>query len=87
MVEYARRARYRDGFHVQRLLTPDKPEVIRFDVGWTSITFNAGHQIRVLVSSGAAPLYEPNHHQVRSRLVYVWGIASALHPLLIEVSA
>ena len=34
-----------------------------FDVGWTSVTFNAGHRIRVAVASTGAPLYEPNQHQ------------------------
>jgi predicted acyl esterase len=63
VVEYARRARYRLGFERQELLQPGEPAAICFDVGWTSITFNAGHRIRVLVASSGAPLYEPNHWQ------------------------
>lgn len=44
-------------------LEPLQPAAVCFDVGWTSMTFNTGHRIRVHVSSGGTPLYEPNHHQ------------------------
>ena len=54
VVEYARRARYREGFGSQVLLEPGQPASICFDVGWSSITFNAGHRIRICVSSGGA---------------------------------
>ena len=68
VVEYAQRARYRDGFERQVLMEPGEPTRVAFDIGWTSITFNAGHQIRVVISSTGDPLYEPNMHQDGSPL-------------------
>ena len=60
LMDYPRRARYRDGFDRQHLLTPGEVAKIALDVGWTSIVFNKGHRIRVTIASTGAPLYEPN---------------------------
>lgn len=60
LMDYPRRARYREGFDREALLTPGEPVKLAFDLGWTSIFFNAGHRIRVTVASTGAPLYEPN---------------------------
>jgi len=60
LMDFPRRARYREGFDHERLLTPGEPAKLAFDVGWTSIIFNKGHRIRVTVASTGAPLYEPN---------------------------
>ena len=46
VIEYARRARYRGGFERQVLLAPGEPSAVNFDLGWTSMTFNAGHRSR-----------------------------------------
>ena len=68
VVEYAQRARYREGFGKQVLMEPDEPTSIAFDIGWCSITFAAGHKIRVVVSSTGDPLYEANAHQDGSEM-------------------
>ena len=60
LMDYPRRARYREGFDHEKLLKPGEPAKLAFDVGWTSIIFNQGHRIRVTVASTGAPLYEPN---------------------------
>lgn len=58
--DYPWRARYREGFDHEVLLTPGEPTKLAFDVGWISQIFNKGHRIRVTVASTGAPLYEPN---------------------------
>jgi predicted acyl esterase len=58
--DYPWRARYRDGFDHEALLTPGEPTKLAFDVGWISQIFNKGHRIRVTIASTGAPLYEPN---------------------------
>lgn len=60
IVSYVRRARYRDGFETEKLLTPGKVTKVAFDVGWISQIFNKGHRIRVTVSSTGDPFYESN---------------------------
>eukprot|EP00913_Durusdinium_trenchii_P008998 g8464.t1 len=60
IVSYVRRARYRDGFEKEKLLTPGKVTKVAFDVGWISQIFNKGHRIRVTVSSTGDPFYESN---------------------------
>ncbi|MBI5687357.1 MAG: CocE/NonD family hydrolase [Verrucomicrobia bacterium] len=59
IVDYVRRARYRDGFEKEVLLQPGKIHRIAFDVGSLSQIFNTGHRIRVTVASTGAPFYEP----------------------------
>jgi putative CocE/NonD family hydrolase len=57
-----RRARYRNGYAKEELLTPDKPEkfpIELFDIGHT---FLPGHRIRVEISSSASPLFNPNQN-------------------------
>ena len=60
IVDYIRRARYREGFEREALLEPGKIYPLSFDVGWLSQIFNRGHRIRVTVASTGAPFYEPN---------------------------
>lgn len=60
VMDYPLRARYRDGFERQALLTPGEPAKLAWRIGWTSLIFNKGHRIRVTVASTGAPLYEPN---------------------------
>jgi putative CocE/NonD family hydrolase len=60
LIDSIRRARYRDGFERQSLLTPGKIYRVRFDVGWLSQIFNRGHRIRIVVASTGADFYEPN---------------------------
>lgn len=60
IVDYPWRARYREGFDQEVLMTPGKIYRLAFPVGWISQIFNTGHRIRVTVASTGAPLYEPN---------------------------
>jgi putative CocE/NonD family hydrolase len=61
LMDYPQRARYRDGFDKQHLLTPGEPAKLAWHIGFTSIIFNAGHRIRVTVASTGAPFYGPNN--------------------------
>lgn len=60
IVDYPWRARYREGFDHEVLMTPGEVHKVSFPVGWMSQIFNSGHRIRVTVASTGAPLYEPN---------------------------
>jgi predicted acyl esterase len=61
LMDYPMRARYREGFDKQVLLTPGEPAKLAWHIGWTSIIFNKGHKVRVTIASTGAPLYEPNN--------------------------
>jgi len=61
LMDYPLRARYREGFEKQVLLTPGEPAKLAWHIGWTSIIFNQGHRIRVTIASTGAPFYEPNN--------------------------
>ncbi len=67
LMDYPMRARYREGFDKQVLLTPGQPARLGWHIGWTSIIFNAGHRIRVTLASSGAPLYEPNNQTGRAQ--------------------
>jgi putative CocE/NonD family hydrolase len=60
VMDYVRRARYRDGYEKEVAMEPGKVYPVNFDVGWVSLIFNEGHRIRVTVASTGAPFYEPN---------------------------
>lgn len=60
LIDYIRRARYRDGFDREVMMQPGKVYKVAFQVGWLSQVFNRGHRIRVTVASTGAPFYEPN---------------------------
>jgi hypothetical protein len=60
IIDYVRRARYREGYEREVFLEPGKVAKVAFDVGWLSQIFNKGHRIRVTVASTGAPFYEPN---------------------------
>ncbi len=60
LMDYVRRARYRDGYDKEVLIEPGEICKVAFDVGWTSQIFNVGHRIRITVASTGAPFYEPN---------------------------
>ncbi len=60
IIDYIRRARYREGFEQERMLVPGQVTPISFDVGWLSQVFAKGHRIRVTIASTGAPFYEPN---------------------------
>jgi hypothetical protein len=61
MMDYPLRARYREGFDKEALLTPGQPAKLHWHIGWTSMIFNQGHRIRVTIASTGFPLYEPNN--------------------------
>ena len=60
IMDYIRRARYREGYEKEVFLKPGEVAKVGFDVGWLSQVFNKGHRIRVTVASTGAPFYEPN---------------------------
>ncbi|MFO0917682.1 MAG: CocE/NonD family hydrolase [Planctomycetaceae bacterium] len=60
IIDYIRRARYRDGYDHESFLEPGQVAKVAFDVGWLSQIFNQGHRIRVTVASTGAPFFEPN---------------------------
>ena len=60
IMDYPRRARYREGFDKEVMMEPGRIYKIVFDVGSLSQIFNRGHRIRVTVASNGAPLYESN---------------------------
>lgn len=60
IMDYVRRARYREGYEKEVWLEPGQVEKVAFDVGWLSQNFNTGHQIRVTIASTGAPFYETN---------------------------
>ena len=55
-----RRARYRDSYSEPRLMEPGEVYEVAVDLWSTSIVFNAGHRIRLAISSSNAPRFEPN---------------------------
>ena len=56
------RARYHScpDFTCEEFLEPDEPVLLTVDLGPTSIVFNAGHRIRISVTSSNAPRFAPN---------------------------
>ena len=60
LVEYPLRARYHEGFDHQKLLLPGEVTKLAWDIGWVSIIFNKGHQVRITIASTGAPYFEPN---------------------------
>ncbi len=55
------RARFRGlDFTREELMTPGAPYELEIDLGSTSIAFNAGHVIRIVISSSNAPRFDPN---------------------------
>lgn len=60
IIDYPLRARYREGFDHEALLTPGKIHQLAWDIGWISQIFAKDHRIRVTIASTGAPLYEPN---------------------------
>ena len=54
------RARYRKGTRTQALLTPGEVEVYEIDLWATSNVFQAGHRVRVEISSSNFPRFDRN---------------------------
>ncbi len=57
-----RKARFRNGVSSQQLLTPGSAYSFQVDLPATGISFKAGHQIRVVVSSSNYPRYYANRN-------------------------
>ena len=57
-----RRARYRHGYDREELLTPGRIESFRIELFDIAHSFEPGHQIRLEISSSAAPAYAPNQN-------------------------
>ena len=56
------RAGFRDSFEQPKLLQPGRIYELTVDLWSTSLVFNKGHRIRVVVSSSNAPRFEPNRN-------------------------
>jgi len=55
------RARFRGlDFTREELMIPGAPYELEIDLGSTSIAFDAGHAIRIVISSSNAPRFDPN---------------------------
>jgi uncharacterized protein len=57
-----RRARYRNGYEREELLTPGKVETYRIELFDIAHRFQPGHRLRLEISSSASPLYNPNQN-------------------------
>jgi hypothetical protein len=57
-----RRARYRNGYDREELLTPGKVENFRIELFDIAHSFEPGHRIRLEISSSSAPSYNPNQN-------------------------
>lgn len=55
-----RRARFRNGYQQEQLLTPDELALVEVDLWNTSIVFAAGHRMRISISGSNAPRFDPN---------------------------
>ena len=83
LMDYPIRARYRQGFERQVLLTPGQPALLQWHIGWTSIQLNRGHRLRVTLSSTGAPLYDPNSQTGgRQTLDWMRETQTATHTIL-----
>lgn len=60
IMDYIRRARYREGYEREVFMKPGEVTKVAFDVGWLSQIFNKGHRIRITVASTGSPFFEPN---------------------------
>ncbi len=56
------RARYRNGFEKEELLTPGKVEKFIIDLDEIGHQFLPGHRIRIEVSSSSYPMFLPNQN-------------------------
>jgi putative CocE/NonD family hydrolase len=56
----ALRVRYRNSFEKPERMEPGKPYEITVDLGSTSKLFEAGHRLRIAISSSSFPRIEPN---------------------------
>lgn len=56
------RARYRNGYEREELLTPNKPEKYKIDLSDMGHTFLTGHRIRIEISSSYFPGISPNQN-------------------------
>ncbi len=60
ILDYIRRARYRDGWDREVFMKPGQVYKVAFDLGSMSQVFLPGHRIRVSIASTGADFYEPN---------------------------
>ncbi len=54
------RARFREGFDKETMLTPGEPTRLRIDMGATACVFGKGHRIRLEVTSSCFPRFARN---------------------------
>ncbi len=54
------RARFRKSFEKEEFLKPGETYDLTVDLWSTSLVFNKGHKIRVLITSSNSPRFDPN---------------------------
>jgi uncharacterized protein len=60
IIDWIRRARFREAWDREVFMKPGEVYKIAFDVGYLSQVFNKGHRIRISVASTGSPFYDPN---------------------------
>ena len=60
IIDWPRRARFREAWDREVFMQPGQVYKIAFDVGYLSQIFNKGHRIRISIASTGAPFYDPN---------------------------
>lgn len=60
MLDGIARTRFRQGFDKEVLMTPGEVVELEVDLWSTAQVFNAGHQLRIAISSSNAPRFRPN---------------------------
>lgn len=75
------RVRYRDGFERPILMKPGEVVKVRFELYPTANVFNAGHRLRVLVSSSSFPRFDvnPNTGDPVGRHTHMRKAVNAIH--------
>jgi predicted acyl esterase len=83
LMDYPFRARYREGFDRQALLTPGQPAKLGWHIGWTSLIVQRGHRLRITLANSGAPLYEPNNQSGGpQRIDWLSDSVPAVHTIL-----
>lgn len=78
------RASHRESFNYRVPLVPGDPYAVDIEIWPTSLIFNKGHRIRVIVSATNFPRFDINHHTGRYHYVSPGELARAKETGLLE---
>lgn len=70
------RVRHRNSLDVEELLTPDEVTQLRIELGPTACCFQAGHRIRLEITSNDYPNHDRNHNTGRIDLADIELVAA-----------